>query len=203
MGVSVEKNHRLQVLFLRANNLDDTDVAQICKALKPEPGQPSNKTLKVLDISCNPITSKSVESVTDMLETNRTLEYIGLAKNNLTNEDAEQILAKIGRQPFPADQVDAHQVKIKQRDQIIEKNKKLKNSKKPEEPVPILDSIEQSPGGEWSLLKNMQLRHVNLCMNHLTEEVMPAVEAVLQRTNDEFGITLSGNTIPAEIVKGL
>lgn len=34
--------------------------------------------------------------------------------------------------------------KIKARDQIIEKNKKLKTSKKPEEPVPILDNIEQS-----------------------------------------------------------
>lgn len=44
--------------------------------------------------------------------------------------------------PFPTDQVDAHMNKIKQRDVIIEKNKKLKTSKKPEEPVPILDSIE-------------------------------------------------------------
>lgn len=32
--------------------------------------------------------------------------------------------------------------KLKARDQIIEKNKKLKTSKKPEEPVPILDNIE-------------------------------------------------------------
>ena len=34
--------------------------------------------------------------------------------------------------------------KIKQRDVIIEKNKKLKASKKAEEPVPILDNIEQA-----------------------------------------------------------
>jgi hypothetical protein len=34
--------------------------------------------------------------------------------------------------------------KIKARDVIIEKNKKLKTSKKPEEPVPILDNIEQA-----------------------------------------------------------
>ena len=53
--------------------------------------------------------------------------------------------------------------KIKQRDAIIEKNKKLKTSKKAEEPVPILDSLEQTivqnaegndvPG--WVILKNI------------------------------------------------
>ena len=32
---------------------------------------------------------------------------------------------------------------MKERDAIIEKNKKLKASKKPEEPVPLLDVIEQ------------------------------------------------------------
>lgn len=40
------------------------------------------------------------------------------------------------------EQVEAHQAKLKARDAIIEKNKKLKASKKPEEPVPALDLIE-------------------------------------------------------------
>lgn len=40
--------------------------------------------------------------------------------------------------------MDGHLAKIKARDQTIEKNKKLKASKKPEEPVPILDNIEQA-----------------------------------------------------------
>ena len=44
--------------------------------------------------------------------------------------------------PFPQDQVEAHQAKMKARDAVIEKNKKLKASKKPEEPVPQLDLIE-------------------------------------------------------------
>ena len=33
-------------------------------------------------------------------------------------------------------------MKLKERDAILEKNKKLKASKKPEEPVPLLDTIE-------------------------------------------------------------
>ncbi len=39
---------------------------------------------------------------------------------------------------FPAGEVDAHQKKIKERDQIIEKNKKKKKGQ-PEDPVPIVD----------------------------------------------------------------
>jgi hypothetical protein len=70
------------VLFLRANNLQDDDVKQLCHVLKPDPASPSAlpKPLKVLDLSYNPITKDSINYITEMLETNRTLEYVGLAK---------------------------------------------------------------------------------------------------------------------------
>jgi len=41
-----------------------------------------------------------------------------------------------GRFPFPEDQVENQLAELKKRDAIVEKNKKLKASKKPEEPVP-------------------------------------------------------------------
>ena len=71
--------------------------------LKPDPAAPnaSNKTLKVLDISYNPITSRSLKSIAEMMETNRTLEYLGLAKNKIENEDITPIFNSIGRIPFP------------------------------------------------------------------------------------------------------
>ena len=51
---------------------------------------------------------------------------------------------------------------MKERDTIIEKNKKLKAGKKPEEPVPQLDNIEQISRvlesgeeiQEWVTIKN-------------------------------------------------
>jgi hypothetical protein len=52
------------------------------------------------------------------------------------------LLQLIGQFPFPADQVDSHLAELKKRDAIVEKNKKLKASKKAEEPVPQLDNIE-------------------------------------------------------------
>lgn len=83
----VQKNTKLQVLFLRSSNIGDEEVRQIALALKPDPAQPnaSNKTLKVLDLSYNPITEKAVKYLSEMMETNRTLEYLGLAKCHLEN----------------------------------------------------------------------------------------------------------------------
>lgn len=59
------------------------------------------------------------------------------------------------------------------RDKILEKNKKLKASKKPEEPVPHVEIIEKISRinedgvevSEWVTVKNAQFRHLNLCMN--------------------------------------
>jgi hypothetical protein len=61
----------------------------MCLILKPDPSLPnqSNKVLKVLDISYNnEVTERGLKYIGDMMEFNRTLEYLGLAKNSMTNE---------------------------------------------------------------------------------------------------------------------
>ena len=92
----------------------------------------------------------------------------------------------------------------------MEKNKKLKQQKKAEEPVPILDAIESevvkdADGNDvtnWYMLKCPQFKHLNLCLNKIDEEAAPAIEDVLMRTPDDFGFTLSGNAIEgAPIIK--
>ena len=108
-----------------------------------------------------------------------------------------------GRVPFPADQVEAYQAELKKRDAIIEKNKKLKQQKKPEDPVPIMDSIESeitrdADGNEstnWFLLRCPQFKHLNFCLNQIDDEIAAKIEDVLMRTPDDFGFTLSGNPI--------
>jgi len=62
-----------------------------------------------------------------VFESNRSLEYLGFAKNNLENEHVLPILNCFGKVPFEADQVESHQAELKKRDTIIEKNKKLKS----------------------------------------------------------------------------
>ena len=80
----------------------------------------------------------------------------------MDNEHVVPLLKQFGKFPFPEDEVQNHLALMKQRDAIIEKNKKLKASKKPEEPVPVLDNIEQilakNEEGEtiqkWVTIKN-------------------------------------------------
>jgi hypothetical protein len=77
--------------------------------------------------------------------------------------------------------------------------------------VPILDNIEQSliiqPDGSeqqgWVMLKNMQFKHINLCMNDINDDIKDNLAALLRRTNDDFGVTLSGNPMTRETIEGL
>ena len=98
----------------------------------------ASTTIKVFDISSNlqlnPVSI--IETLCDMMSANRSLEYIGLSKLNLNSKALDPIFNMIGRFPFPEDQVEEHKAALKARDVIVEKNKKLKASKKPEEPVP-------------------------------------------------------------------
>lgn len=78
----------------------------------------------------------SIDSIVDLMQVNRTLEYLGMSKLNLTTENVIPLFDMIGRFPFPEDQVENQLKELKARDAIIEKNKKLAASKKPQEPVP-------------------------------------------------------------------
>jgi|TARA_B110000305_G_C19367194_1_gene602532 hypothetical protein len=122
---------------MRSSGLNDADVGHIVAALK------NNQSIKVLDISSNRGLSGSVvEGFAEVMASNRTIEYLGLSKLGLSNEQILPILDSVGKFPFPEDQVENQLAEIKKRDAIIEKNKKLKASKKPEEAVPQVDNIE-------------------------------------------------------------
>ena len=52
-----------------------------------------NKSLKVLDLSYNQFSGKAVsQEFSAVFESNRTLEYVGLAKNNLETADVLPML---------------------------------------------------------------------------------------------------------------
>lgn len=142
----------------------------------------------MIDLSHNNFTGSVVTScLKQVFEQNRNLEYVGLAKNNLTSSDVQPLLKCFGRQPFPAENVPAYQLKIKERDAILEKNKKLKASKKAEEIVPLLDALENKitkdeTGAEvtnWFLLVNPQFKHINICLNQIDDVAQEDIESCL------------------------
>ena len=172
----------------------------------------TNTTIKIIDISSNTsLTCDALMKLGDIFETNRSIEYFGLAKLGLNNDHAKCLFNQIGKFPFPEDQVENQLAELKKRDVIVEKNKKLKASKKPEEPVPTLDSIEQitkkNDAGEtiqvWVTSKNPQVKHFNFCMNDLNDDLEPCLSEVLNRTPDDFGVTVSSNKMSEEAVESL
>jgi len=110
-------------------------------------------------------------------------------------------LKQFGKEEFSAERVEEHKKAIKDRDTVVEKNKKAKTSKKPEEFVPVVDPLEEektvNANGEpivnYYLVKNPQFRHVNLCLNDLDETFKEPLSQLMKRTPDEFGVTMSGN----------
>jgi hypothetical protein len=93
----------------------------------------------------------------------------------------------------------------------MEKNKKLKASKKPEEVVPLLDNLESKvsrddSGAEvtnWFLLVNPQFKHLNICLNQIDDSALEAINDVLSITPDDFQLTLSGNAFADESVQSI
>lgn len=66
--------------------------------LSNEAGPQQNKTLKVIDLSHNDFSGKAVsQGFKAVFESNRSLEYVGLAKNNLVSQDVLPLIKMFGR----------------------------------------------------------------------------------------------------------
>ena len=88
--------------------MTDKDLNHITLALKPDTALKMNSNLKVLDLSYNKFSGESIQQFVSVFEQNRNLEFLGLAKNNLTTPDVLPILGCFGKVPFPADQVETY-----------------------------------------------------------------------------------------------
>ena len=76
----IESNKKLQVLFLRASGLQDSDMNAMCNVLK------TNGSLKVIDFSSNySLTVNAINDIIDVLGQNRVIEYLGLSKLSIEN----------------------------------------------------------------------------------------------------------------------
>jgi hypothetical protein len=75
--------------------------------------------------------------------------------------------------------------------------------------VPILDNLESEAQRDengvestvWYLIRNPQFKHLNLCLNKVSDDVLGRVEELLMNSSDDFGVTLAGNPISQPRVK--
>jgi hypothetical protein len=189
-------NPHLEFLYLRSNAIDDNAVYAIASAII------GNSTLRCLDLSRNRITKAGVDKLAEALDSNRTLEYLGLACNDLVKEDVLGFLQVFGKNPFPGELVEEHLKKVKERDQIIDKNKKAKG--KSEVPVPKVDAIEQvSDSEEWVVLKNLEFKHLNLALNKFDDTIASFASELLTKMPSSFSLTISNKSYSRDLVKSL
>lgn len=180
----IREESQLKFLSLRCNGIDEEGFRQICIKLKP------NKHLRGLDLYGNRVSS--LLPLAEALEENRHLTSINLAYNELTDPHLACLITVIGRQPFPAEQVDEHRKKEKERDIIANKQAKLK-VKAPEH-VPIVDRIEMLPEtNQWVIFKNEIFTYLNICLNQI--ESTENLRSILERSNQGFKLHLAANPI--------
>jgi hypothetical protein len=52
-------------------------------------------------------------------------------------------------------------------------------------------------------IKNPQFKHLNLSMNDIDDEIEGTLSKVIDRTSDDFSVTISSNKIAEEIIQKL
>ncbi|EGR32927.1 leucine rich repeat protein [Ichthyophthirius multifiliis] len=138
---NIGKLNKIENLILRCNNLKGELTQVIAQSIENN----EQSSLKFIDLYDNQIDDLGFISLGNLIFKNRSLEVIGLAKNNITNvNQLEKIFYSIGMHPLTEQEYIEYRNKEQERDQIIERNKKLKGKKIADaEKVPILEPIQQ------------------------------------------------------------
>jgi hypothetical protein len=173
---------KIEALCFRGNNLGDDAVLMLFEHLK------TNNVLRMLNLYLNNLSTKTMEGLCALLSQNKRLEDINLGRNEFTDSDLSMLREHIGKIPMTTEDIENHNKKLKDRDAIIEKNKKLKIQKKPEEALPVIPDIENIDG-KFFFVKNTKLRNLNLIQNCFTGDCVNTLTDILDN-NPELNIAI-------------
>ena len=119
---------------------------------------PEHHELIYVDLYGNNLGDEITKAFTGALDSYDLLEFIGLGNNNLKDLSAlEQLLDRVGRKEVGPEFVAKYNERVRERNLIIEKNKKLRTLKKPEEYVFYLDPLTINEETKSSLSSLSQL----------------------------------------------
>lgn len=168
---------RLDSLCLRGNFLGDNACISLIEALK------SNQVLRNLNLYKNSLGSKTAVAINQLLEVNRKIEDLNIGGNLFNDDDFKVIIEQLGKYSLSDEEVDNYNKKLKEKNEILEKNKKLKASKKQELPVPNLPEVDVV-GEHYYMFKNNKLKTLNLMHNNLTKNIFASIIKVIERTEE-------------------
>ena len=129
-------------LILRSSSLGDAIVKELVSKILSN----ADCKLKYLDLYDNALTGECSQSLSKLLEENRSIEYLGLSKNNFAeNETLQALFNSIGNIKLSAEEYQSYKKLEKDRDEVLERNKKKKKGAL-DEPVPFLLKVQEIDG---------------------------------------------------------
>lgn len=171
-------------------NLSLRGAKAIIENIKPE-----HHHMTYLDLHGNYLGNEILKLVTEMVQNYNLLEFIGLGKNNINSvSQATELLSLIGKTELSAEHMTRINERIRERNMIIEKNKKLRTLKKPEEYVfyvetPILSEETKT----YYINAKENMRFINLMENQFVGMgILEAIKDCYMRA-PQMAFSLEGN----------
>ena len=169
---------KLEALCLRGDLIGDEMAIKIFEELKNP-----NNNIKILNLFRNNLTNECIKVFCEMIEINNKLEDINFGRNHLTDESLDLIKENYGIFLMTQEEVEEYGKLAKERQDIINKNMKLKASKKPELEVPHLDEMKEIDGTNYRV-KNNSLKIINLIQNKFTGNSFENIKVLLDGNDD-------------------
>jgi hypothetical protein len=170
--------NKLEALCLRGDLIGDEMANRIFDELKNK-----DNTIKILNLFRNNLTNECINNFCEMITVNTQLEDINLGRNFFNDDCLNLIKDNYGIFPMTQEEVDEYGKLAKERQDIINKNIKLKASKKPELEVPHLDEMKEIDGKHFRV-KNGTLKKINFIQNNFTQNSFDNFKIILDANQD-------------------
>ena len=157
--------------------------------------KPDHHHLTYLDLHGNYLGNDILQPVITMLQGYDLLEFIGLGKNNIDSvSKVAELLSLIGKTELTPEQLAKIQERTRERNMIIEKNKKLRTLKKPEEYVFYVETPAFSEETKTYYINSKEnMRFINLMENRFVGNgVLDAIKDCYMRA-PQMNFSLEGN----------
>ena len=126
------------------------------------------------------------------------MEYLGLGSMNLSIKELEPLLLEFGKCQISEEEGKLIEEKMEERDKIIERNSKVKDRKKKLEPVPEAIKFEKDEKGGYYKILKPNFKHLNIGYNDLDGTALEKLDKLLERTLDNFLITVPSKHLEKE-----
>ncbi|KAL4460921.1 hypothetical protein ABPG74_016393 [Tetrahymena malaccensis] len=180
---------QLEFLVLRSCQINDEILISLIDNFK----QNANLKIKYLELYSNNLKGEGIRALGQFMEKYQKFEYIGLSKNGIQNlEYLKDIFQAIGKKVMTQEELAFYREKEKEKEAIIQKA--TKNKKRiTEDMYPHLDPIVQMPDGQFAVIRNTQMKMLNLSMNSISEAESEQLERYLANITEDLQIVLYHN----------